>query len=186
MRTGLIALVTTLALALPAQAQGTNFEDVPGATLNCGGVLATGDVLLLGENFFGGGGFVGCFGAQVQPGFNGTQVLQYNNITARFLFPCCPQEVVLDYRDFGGTNNVRINGDLQIVPDMLVLNGAVLGLFGGQVQVTVGGGQMRFKALDGCILDFAIGGQELQIDNVFYRCDPCDNSTPRSSTSKSR
>jgi hypothetical protein len=182
-RAWVLMLGASLALAAPVSAQLVDFEDVPGASIGCFGVLPTGPVVLLGEPFpFMGGGFT-CGSADVFVSFTGTNALNYNNLMTRFLFPCCPTKITLEYNDFGGQTNLRVNGELRMVssvPDLAIP--PTIGLFGAPVDVRVTPtgpttGIIELASRGGCIADFSIGGQEFAIDNVRFDCPPCENST---------
>lgn len=179
-------LLAAAAFSAPVSAQTVDFEDLPaGTSINCGGALATGPVVMLGENFPWIGGGFGCSDATARNGFTGTRTLWYNNIMTRFLFPCCPTKVTFEFFDQGGQSNLRINGDLRMVTFVPDLDGQVIGFIGGTATVSVnwvpfqGGarGVVEITAIQGCMADFSLGGQELQVDNLEFECNPCDQST---------
>ena len=78
---------------------------------------------------------------------------------------------LFDYADFGGTENLVINGTALELPNFGAAPAVVAG-----VNVTVtppgGGSPIGQVALDGPLTSLAIGGQELGIDNVTFRAVP--------------
>ncbi len=158
---------------------GMDFETLPlGATYTLSdtfdenGVIVTfapfyeaGVAYNLGEGVIENGGMAGGSGKDL-----GT-----NNINARFFFPFPIERLTLRFGDHGGSENIEINGDLVEFGNFNDINGDVIG--GVQVSVPSGvlGNGTGVLKLDGVIESFAIGGQELWIDDlcpVLPECDP--------------
>lgn len=93
-----------------------------------------------------------------------------NNVNLHFLPDCPVDQATLRFGEYGGNNNLRINGHFTNIADLPSLNGTTL----GGVQVSVAAGQQGTNwrgtmTFDGDIRDFAIGGQELWLDDVCFR-----------------
>lgn len=93
--------------------------------------------------------------------------LNANNVNLHFLFDYPVNEITLQFGDLGGNSNIKVNDDFRNVPDIMNLNGAMI----GGVQVTINAIQQGANwygkmTLDGNINEFVIGGQELWIDNI--------------------
>jgi subtilisin len=113
-------------------------------------------------------------------GTSGANSLSTNNINVQFgvnttsanTYPYPLESVSFSYFDQGGTNNLEVNNDagntnLRVVNALSDLNGTTLG--GVSVSVTsatLGSGVAGVVRLEGDITQFAIGGQELTIDNI--------------------
>jgi hypothetical protein len=99
--------------------------------------------------------------------------LQINNVTLDFDFGATVTDVVIPFGEYGGTVSLEINGDCQVVENLVDLSGTSL----GGVAITVwdagvvgqGCGVIR---LGGDVSGLAIGGQELYIDGLSY-CTFC-------------
>jgi len=78
---------------------------------------------------------------------------------------------IFDYADFGGDENLVINGTVLELPDFASAPGSVAGV---NISVTppMGGGVLGQVSLAGPLTSLAIGGQELGIDNVRFRVVP--------------
>src|SRR5690606_7646384 len=101
------------------------------------------------------------------------QDLQVNNINLRFEPPQPYATVRVTFGEFGGNVNLRINdGQIQNVGDFSALDGQVVGgvRIGVDVQAEGRRGLLRLDAEGNAqITSFAIGGQELWIDDVIFR-----------------
>ena len=84
--------------------------------------------------------------------------LNANNVNLSFQFDYPVDKISLKFGELGGNNNIKVNGTFQNVANLVDLNGNSI----GGVQITVNG----TMDLDGTINDFAIGGQELWLDDV--------------------
>ena len=90
-----------------------------------------------------------------------------NNINGDFAFDFALEGITLTYFDQGGTENLEVNGELQVVGALSEFNDTTLGGVNLTVtSVTVGSGIIGVLKLEGTITQFAIGGQELFIDNI--------------------
>lgn len=109
--------------------------------------------------------------AEVDPGAQAGgsgNSMQLNNVNADFGVGCATR-VSLHYGEYGGNVNLRINGELRNTGNFSTLNGATIG--GATIAITLisaPGAHNEFATLEatGTITDFAIGGQELWIDDV--------------------
>lgn len=150
------------------------FSDLtPNATYNVGDIITASGTDIAVEQFdWGDGNWTSTGSANVSTS-NYSQGsgndLNANNVNLRFLFDYPVDKITLKFGELGGNNNIKVNDDFQNVPDLVSLNGTML----GGVQVTVNAiqqgnnwyGQMT---LDGNIDNFSIGGQELYLDDVCH------------------
>ena len=93
--------------------------------------------------------------------------MNVNNVNLDFDLGPPVTELSLLFGEYGGNLNIEINGDFRNVLNFSDINGLTI----GGVNVTVidfGGGKGRLKLTGGIINQFAIGGQELWIDDVRY------------------
>lgn len=94
------------------------------------------------------------------------QEMWINNVNLDFKLPRCPLEsLVLRFGEYGGNVNLYINEEFKESDDLMDFDGQVI----GGVEVRVVDGQENAPAkmeLKGEIRSFAIGGQELAIDDV--------------------
>ena len=93
--------------------------------------------------------------------------LNANNVNLSFQFDYPVDKISLKFGELGGNNNIKVNGTFQNVANLVDLNGNSI----GGVQITVNANQQGNNwygtmDLDGTINDFAIGGQELWLDDV--------------------
>jgi hypothetical protein len=92
--------------------------------------------------------------------------MRINNVNLDIKHLACPFEfLVIRFGEYGGNVNIDINGDFRNADDLLDFDGQII----GGVQVMVIDGQENKPArmeLKGEILSFAIGGQELAIDDL--------------------
>lgn len=99
-----------------------------------------------------------------QSGGSGMDV-QVNNINLAFDFGAALPALTLRFGEFGGNLNIEVNGDFRNFENFEDIDGETIG--GASVQVTAGAGeQTGTLTLTGEINSFAIGGQELWIDDV--------------------
>jgi uncharacterized repeat protein (TIGR02543 family) len=98
------------------------------------------------------------------PGGSG-QHMVVNNVNLRFVYDGPWEGLSLLFGEYGGNLNIEINGDLRNFEDFDDIHGDVIG--GVDVSVVNGFGNDRGSlTLSGTINAFAIGGQELCIDDV--------------------
>jgi len=99
--------------------------------------------------------------------------LSLNNISTTFELPSPVEQVTFNYQDFGGAENLRINGSaLQVTGRLSDLNNATVG--GANVSVTSsqvpGGGGVEGRVTlsdpSGSISSFTTGGQEFALDKI--------------------
>ncbi len=87
-----------------------------------------------------------------------------NNVNLEFDFGSGYSHLELLFNDFDGNINLRVNGQVANVVDINDLNQTILG--GAFILVQPPTGSTGSLFVMGSINDFAIGGQELWIDNV--------------------
>jgi hypothetical protein len=91
--------------------------------------------------------------------------LNVNNANLEFAFPSVLPELILLFGEYGGNCNIEINGDFRNFANFSQINGITIG--GVEVAVVNGfGNDTGSIHLRGMINQFAIGGQELYIDQV--------------------
>lgn len=109
-------------------------------------------------------------GTAGQAGGSG-QELNANNVNVDVAFPATPNVVHLKFGEYGGNLNLEVNGDFRNFADFADLHGAVVG--GTTLSVTNGlGNDQGTLLLSGEIHSFALGGQELWVDDVCYAEQP--------------
>ena len=103
---------------------------------------------------------------QQQAGGSGND-LRLNNVNVEFHFGTIPGLTLL-FADYGGNENLNINGDHVSVGNLVSLDGTTQGGVDIAIDVTASStsGQMGKMTLTGTIESFSIGGAELWIDNV--------------------
>lgn len=171
LRSIIVAALATVFSTVGATAANLDLEDLTvGTQYNVGDTFTTGGVLVTAEDFTFAGGVTFNLGfAEVQDNIaslsGGTDnELEVNNILLDFAI-APTTSLSLNFGEFGGNLNLRINGAFANFENFSSLNGASLGGVG--IAVTNGFGDDRgVLSLSGSITDFAIGGQELWIDNI--------------------
>lgn len=163
------ALSAILALvATPNLAATLDFEDLAlGTVYNSGDNFTTSGVTVTAEDFtFSNGVTTGAGFARVVNGaFAGGSghELEVNNILLDFAFGNV-STLGFSFGEFGGNLNIRINGVFQNFENFAQLNGMTIG--GALVSVINGNGNdIGSLVLTGGISSFALGGQELYVDD---------------------
>ena len=99
----------------------------------------------------------GGYGYQIQPG----------NVNLIFNLSTVPLQLSFLFGEYGGNLNMHVNGDFRNFENFADFNGLVVG--GAKVAVLKGyGNDFGYLQLSGAIRSFAVGGQELWIDNVCF------------------
>ena len=110
---------------------------------------------------------------EVDPAFGplgAGRVMEVNNIGQLFDLGglgIVTSQVTFEYIDYGGTENLQINGSPLMVGDLDTWSGLVLG--GVHVQVAVvpyGAGQYGEVTLTGNVVELRVGGQEFWMDDL--------------------
>jgi LysM repeat protein len=146
------------------------FED-----LNSGSVYKAGErfitsntIITVGQYVWGNGtptadGYAAVAAQRAAGGFGNE--MQVNNVNLNFMFDVPSNNVSLLFGEYGGNLNMNINGEFLNFADFADVNGRVIG--GVNVSVLNGlGNDKGFLQLSGAVKTFALGGQELWIDNV--------------------
>lgn len=166
---------------------GIDFEDLPpeGVFPNGTAFLSNNVVLRVRDFFLGPGGCVNPYVlglASVSTGGDACgsgQELRVNNVNIEFDYGVPLTALVIHYGEYGGNVNLTVNGACANVQ-----NFADLPPFLGGVSVSVSdqgppGQSCGRIVLNGPIFQAAVGGQELIIDDVECRADPCiDDQEP--------
>jgi PKD repeat protein len=154
----------------PAEVQCVDFEDLPlNATLNVGDSFVSSGVTVTGQTFFFSSGAPTNSGfARIEDGglaAGSGHEAQVNNINLAFDFGSALPGLTMRFGEFGGNLNLEINGDTRNFESFAQIAGETIG--GVAVSIIVGAGQAQGTlVLQGQISSFAIGGQELWIDDV--------------------
>jgi hypothetical protein len=155
--------------AKDASATTIDFEDLTlGTEYNVGDTFTSAGVQITGEEFFslsgdpitGGSVTVGNGGIA---GGAGLELGWIDNINLRFNFGAPLDGLALQYGEFGGNINLEINGTLVNVENFADIDPTVAGTSIFALDTGVGTGSLF---IIGNINSFAIGGQELAIDNI--------------------
>ncbi|MHC4063795.1 MAG: PEP-CTERM sorting domain-containing protein [Planctomycetota bacterium] len=167
-----LAVLLAVSLAAPLSAQTVDFEDLTlGTVYNVGDSFVDSGVTITGQTFFWSSGTPTDNGfTEVEngglAGGSGLE-LQVNNINLDFNFGGAIPGLTIDFGEYGGNLNIDINGDFRNFENFAEIDGLTVG--GALVTATGDGatgaglGDLTF---DGAIDSFAIGGQELWIDNA--------------------
>lgn len=143
-----------------------DFEDLMlGATYNVGATFITSGVPVTVKAFMGGGNFAKVVNLDLANG-SGNE-MWVNNVNLDFGIPVPVSGCSLLFGEYGGNLNIEINGVFKNFENFCEINGDII----GGVHVTVVNGLGNDKGslhLAGMISQFAIGGQELWIDDVQY------------------
>lgn len=168
-------------LSEPSEGEGgPGFVEVTFDDLTVGDVLHVNDaftdtaVTVTGENFYvsSGGRVQDGFARVADKGRAGGlgKDLQLSNINLRFGIAEAYDHVRVAFADFGGNTNLRVNGESESAFALAKFDGKTLG--GVRVSVTQSPGSslgvLQLDASTARIEEFAIGGQELWIDNVVF------------------
>jgi hypothetical protein len=140
-----------------------DFEDqTNGSTIAVGNSISCNGVEIQVEQFQGSSGSALILDRQ-QAGGAGLDIYP-NNCDLNFRFDYPGTRITLKFGDYGGGNNIRINGVFQIAQPLSSLNGATI----DGVLITIPSGNPTTMTLDGDITGFTIGGQELLLDDVCF------------------
>jgi len=143
------------------------FEDlVVGTTYPVGAVFSSSGVNLAVKPFTASGGIVTMghvlVDDQGKAGGSGKD-LNLNNVNLEFGIHGSWEGLSLRYGHYGGDLNLEVNGDRKIFDNFSAVHGTDI----GGVHVTVQGtGQTGILSFVGAVTQFAVGGQELWIDEV--------------------
>src|SRR6266508_2390234 len=142
-------------------AEGTEY--VVGDTFSSGAATFVGRPFTWSDGRTTEDGFARVDPAQSMAGGTGIE-LQVNNILLAIGFGGPLNGVALRFGEYGGNVNLEVNGDPRNLDDFSELSGTTV----GGVRVTVAPADRETWTLgaDGPIRTFAIGGQELWIDDV--------------------
>ena len=157
------------ALGAPSQAVTLDFEDLGlGTTYNVGDSFMTSGVTVTAGDFtFSNGSTTNLGFSEVENGGNANgsgNELEVNNILLDFAVGNVTS-LGFAFGEFGGNLNLRVNGDFRNFADFAQLDGLNVG--GALVSVLNGfGNDQGTFTLTGAISDFALGGQELYIDDL--------------------
>ncbi len=147
-----------------------DFEDTPlGVPYHVGDTFADSGANLIVQSFqlsdgtWTSAGFVGVGNAGLAGGWGKEMGINNVNLAFEFAGPC--EGLSICFGEYGGNLNIRINGDFRNFENFVDINGFII----GDVTVSVVNGFGNDQGvinLSGVIHSFAIGGQELWIDNV--------------------
>ncbi len=94
-----------------------------------------------------------------------------NNVNLYFALPYPVKNITLNFGDYGGNENIVVNGFFTNVKDFAVLNMVSVSnvTFSVNMLSTNVSKKIGILRLDGTINEFKVGGQELWIDNVSFQ-----------------
>jgi hypothetical protein len=168
----LIVLLTVVALLSLSSGCCLKFSDLtPGTTYNVGDTITTSRTNIVVERFQWSGGAwtsngrAGVDNRQYAQGTGNDLTTDNTNLNFQFDYPI--DSVSFRFGDLGGNINIRVNGNHKNEQNFINLNGSLI----GGVQMTVDAFQQGNNwygkvVLDGTINDFAVGGQELWLDDI--------------------
>lgn len=160
-----------------AEAAVIDFEDIAlGGSYNTGDTFVVSGVTVVCKNFqwddgtwYSGGS--ANVGNDLLAGGSGYE-MGVNNINLDFNFGTAVSSLSLRFGEYGGNLNIEINGVLKNFTLFSDINGLTI----GNVMVTVVNGfgnDQGTLELSGAVSQFAIGGQELWIDDVIVSGGSC-------------
>ncbi len=169
LRSMIVAAVAASLLSSGARAANVDFEDLTlGTSYIVGDSFTSGGVNVTNQTFTWSGGTPASGGfSQVEngglAGGSGLEI-EVNNILLDFdIAPTT--NLSLNFGEYGGNLNIVVNGDFRNFANFTDIDMMMIG--GVDVSVTNGLGNDRgFLSLTGAITSFAIGGQELWIDDL--------------------
>lgn len=104
------------------------------------------------------------------------QELATNNVNVDVGFPVTPNVIHVSFGEYGGNLNLEVNGDFQNFDNFASIHGTVIG--GATVSVTNGfGNDEGTLMLTGEVHSFALGGQELVVDDICFTEQPGVDAT---------
>ena len=109
--------------------------------------------------------------AFVAPAFGAGQIARTNNINLGFDFSgltFVPSSVTFDWRDYGGHENLKVNGSGIFIGELTAAPSPIGGATVGHVWFWGGGGSFKqgTTTLTGPVTYLRVGGQEFFLDNV--------------------
>ncbi len=94
------------------------------------------------------------------------QDVRVNNINLDFNFGGDVKDLSFRFGEYGGNLNIRINGYFKSFDNFADINGTTFGSVNVSVTNGLGSDKGEVKLTGGIITSFAVGGQELWIDDV--------------------
>jgi hypothetical protein len=146
-----------------------DFEDnTSGSTTTVGNSLSANGVAIQVEQFqYSSGGWTTGGSARIhdeQYGGGTGLDLYPNNCNLNFQFAYPGVSITFKMGEYGGNNNIRVNGVFQNVLDLSTLDGTII----GGVAIAVAAGNPTTMTLTGNITGFTIGGQEFWLDDICF------------------
>jgi hypothetical protein len=171
MRSIIVVMLATAAIGLLSGCCAKFTHLTPGDTYHVGDTITSSQVDIVVEQFqWSGGTWTNSGTAKVDDrnyARGSGNDLNARNVNLNFQFDYPIDKIFLKFGELGGNNNIRVNSVFQNVADLITLNGNSI----DAVQITVNANQEGNNwygtlELNGTINDFAIGGQELWLDDV--------------------
>lgn len=169
LRSMIIAACAAVFCAKTTSAANVDFEDLTLGTMYAvGSSFTTGGVMVTNQTFTWSSGTPATSGfSQVENGGlagGSGQEMEVNNVLLDFAI-APTTSLTMNFGEYGGNLNILVNGDFRNFGDFADINMMTIG--GVDVAVTNGNGNDRgVLTLTGAITNFAIGGQELWIDDL--------------------
>ena len=108
-------------------------------------------------------------GDDLLAGGYGNELEWINNANVDFDFGGIVNDIAFQFMDGGGNLNIEINGDFRNINEFSDIDGLSVG---GTSVVLGGTPSYGTLYINGTIDSFSVGGQELNIDNVWYVPEP--------------
>jgi hypothetical protein len=159
------APLLVLAFVSPSFAVVVDFEDLPTASYGVGGVFNSNGIMfnVIAYNGLGSGVFIQKSGSPVN-----TRVFAGNSAGVNVGLPTNTNLISFDFGDFCtgcSETGITVNGIASSpTVQLTALDGTTLG--GAAIDVVQGSANIHRMTLTGPITTFAIGGTELQLDNL--------------------
>ena len=157
------------------QASVVDFDDlISGTIYNVGDSFISSGVLMTVVDFqWSGGTWVSDgnvpIGNGLLAGGYGNELEWINNANVDFDFGGIVNDIAFQFMDGGGNLNIEINGDFRNINEFSDIDGLSVG---GTSVVLAGTPSYGTLYINGTINSFSVGGQELNIDNVWYVPEP--------------
>ena len=170
-----LVLIFSITLTNTTWASVVDFDDLTSGTIyNVGDSFISSGVLMTVADFqWSGGTWVSDgyvpIGDDLLAGGYGNELEWINNANVDFDFGGIVIDIAFQFMDGGGNLNIEINGDFRNINEFSDIDGLSVG---GTSVVLGGTPSYGTLYINGIIDSFSVGGQELNIDNVWYVPEP--------------
>lgn len=173
--TTFVMVIFIITITNTIRAAVVDFDDlISGTVYNVGDSFVSSGVSMTvadfqwsNSNWFTGGTVP--IGHGLLTGGYGNELEWINNANIDFDFSGSVNDIAFQFMDGGGNLNIEINGDFRNISDFGVIDGLSVG---GTSVVLHNTPSLGTLYINGTINSFSVGGQELNIDNVWYSAVP--------------